>query len=203
MKCKKVIGLTGSIATGKSTAANILRKLGYEVIDSDKLGHLLMEPGQANYLGIVEEFGQEILLDDSSINRPMLSQIVFSDKSKLEKLNKITHHNIFTQINGIIQKSKNIIIFVELPILVELKLEDKLSIDFDEIWLVYVSQKMQMKRLMERNNFTSDQALDRIKSQLSVEVKKAHADFIIFNDKDISHMEKQIKDRLKVYESIT
>lgn len=197
----KVIGLTGSIATGKSTAGNIIRNHGYQVINSDKIGHDLMEPGQKNYNEIVESFGKDILNEDKTINRTKLGEIVFSNKDKLELLNKISHKNIFNKINCIIHQSFDKIIFIELPILIELKKENKLSIEFDEIWLVYVNPEIQIKRLIERNDLSEKQAKDRIGSQMSIDEKLGYADFIINNEGSLEDMEDQINKRLKIYEN--
>lgn len=197
----KVIGLTGAIATGKSTAGNIIRNHGYQVINSDKIGHDLMEPGQKNYNEIVESFGKDILNEDKTINRTKLGEIVFSNKDKLELLNKISHKNIFNKINCIIHQSFDKIIFIELPILIELKKENKLSIEFDEIWLVYVNPEIQIKRLIERNDLSEKQAKDRIGSQMSIDEKLGYADFIINNEGSLEDMEDQINKRLKIYEN--
>ena len=197
----KVIGLTGAIATGKSTAGNIIRNHGYQVINSDKIGHDLMEPGQKNYNEIVESFGKDILNEDKTINRTKLGEIVFSNKDKLELLNKISHKNIFNKINCIIHQSFDKIIFIELPILIELKKENKLSIVFDEIWLVYVNPEIQIKRLIERNDLSEKQAKDRIGSQMSIDEKLGYADFIINNEGSLEDMEDQINKRLKIYEN--
>lgn len=198
MKSKKIIGLTGSIATGKSTAANIIRLLGYQVIDADKVAHELMDKGEANYNAILETFGNQILDKNALIDRNILGEIVFSDRNKLDLLNSLTHSNIFRKINSIIEKSENEVIFIELPILFELKLQDKLSLDIDETWLVYVDYEKQLERLMTRNDLSFEQAENRINSQMDVELKRKHADVVLFNDLDINHLRKQIKKRLDI-----
>lgn len=160
-----------------------------------------MEPGQKNYNEIVESFGKDILNEDNTINRAKLGEIVFSNKDKLELLNKISHKNIFNKINCIIHQSFDKIIFIELPILIELKKENKLSIEFDEIWLVYVNPEIQIKRLIERNDLSEKQAKDRIGSQMSIDEKLGYADFIINNEGSLEDMEDQINKRLKIYEN--
>ncbi|MDO5027171.1 MAG: dephospho-CoA kinase [Tissierellia bacterium] len=203
MKCKKIIGLTGSIATGKSTVARLLSDLGYQVVDADRIGHELMEKGNANYQEIVTYFGDEILSQDGQIDRNKLGQIVFSSEQDLKLLNKISHKNIFHKINDIIEKSQEDTIFVELPLLIELKNQGKLRLNLDEIWLVYVNQDLQLERLIKRNGFTEDEAIKRIKSQLSVEEKKEHADFVLYNDKDVNFLKTQILKRLEIKDEST
>ena len=196
MKSKKIIGLTGSIATGKSTAARIIRDLGYQVIDADKVAHELMEKDELNYNAIVGSFGGQILDGTGNIDRLLLGNIVFSDIDKLNLLNTLTHHNIFRKIEDIIENSKENIIFIELPILFELKLRGELSLPIEESWLIYVNYEKQLDRLIRRNNLTIEQAKDRIDSQMDIEKKRELADVIIYNDGDISHLEDQIKKRL-------
>ena len=197
MKSKKIIGLTGSIATGKSTAAKIISELGYRVIDADKVAHSLMLQGGVNYKLVVEYFGTQILGDDLEIDRSKLGELVFSSKERLEMLNKLTHDNIFHEINVIIKEIDEDVIFVEIPLLIELLLESKLKIELDQIWLVYVDSDEQIKRLMNRNSFTYEEAEKRVKSQIEVGLKKKYSDYIIENDKDLSHLKDQIIEGLE------
>lgn len=197
MKSKKVIGLTGSIATGKSFAANILRKMGFLVIDVDKIAHDLMKIGCPNYNNILGFFGEKILDDNKQIDRKKLADIVFASKKELDSLNKLTHDNIFHKINDIIVESKEELIFVEVPLLIELIKKDKMPIKFDEIWLVYVDKKTQIQRLINRNNYSLQEAEVRISSQMSVDLKKEYADFILYNHKDLEFLKKQIIERLE------
>ncbi len=198
MKSKRVIGLTGSIATGKSTVAKLLSDMGYFVLDADKLGHELMAKGNVNYQEIVGHFGRGILSEDGEIDRNKLGQIVFSSKKDLEILNKLTHKNIFHKISDIIEKSQEKIVFVEIPLLIELKIQDKLPLELDEIWLVYVDKKTQLERLIKRNGYTDEEARLRIKSQLYVDEKKKYADFLLYNDKDLDFLKTQILKRLEL-----
>lgn len=197
MKSKKIIGLTGSIATGKSTVAKIISELGYRVIDADKVTHSLMLQGGVNYKLVVEYFGTQILGDDLEIDRSKLGELVFSSKERLEMLNKLTHDNIFHEINVIIKEIDEDVIFVEIPLLIELLLESKLKIELDQIWLVYVDSDEQIKRLMNRNSFTYEEAEKRVKSQIEVGLKKKYSDYIIENDKDLSHLKDQIIEGLE------
>ncbi|MGF0040539.1 dephospho-CoA kinase [Peptoniphilaceae bacterium SGI.131] len=197
MKSKKVIGITGSIATGKSTLAGILRDKGYFVLDTDRLGHELMQKGQVNYNNIVEYFGKSVLGNDGNIDRKKLSDLVFSDRDKLEALNSLTHSNIFNKIRDIIKNFEGSVIFIELPILFELLKEGKLGIEFDETWLIYVDKDRQIERLMRRNAYTRQEAVARVESQMDIEEKRLMADFVIENTRTPAYIEEQINKRLE------
>ena len=191
----KIIGITGSIATGKSTAASIIKELGYKVIDADKIAHKLMEKGQPNYETIVEHFGKEILSENQEIDRKKLGKIVFNDNDKLELLNSISHPNIFFKIKKDIENSTEEIVFVDIPILIELIKKKKLNIRLDEIWLVYVDRRTQIERLSKRNNISIVEAKNLVNNQISIEDKKKYADFIVDNSKDIDYLKYQIKEK--------
>lgn len=192
----KIIGITGSIATGKSTVISILKKLGYKIIDADKVAHFLMLRGNENYEKLVKFFGNSILGDDLEIDRKKLGDLVFSDKSKLDLLNKLTHPTIFNTIYKEIKSDNEKIVFVELPLLFELLNTRNLGIEIDEKWLVYVNEDTQIQRLMNRNSFTFEEAFDRVKSQMNIEEKRKLADFIIENNKDMAYLEEQILNKL-------
>lgn len=181
----KVIGITGSIATGKSTVTHILQDLGYNVIDADKIAHQLMEIGKINYNSILSYFGEEILKSDKTIDRKKLGKIVFNDKNKLNKLNDLTHSNIFNKIKENIELYEDEVIFVDIPLLIELKLEGKLNIDFDEIWLVYVDRNTQIQRLAKRNNIFKEEAEKLVNSQINIEDKVQYSDFILEDRKSV------------------
>lgn len=197
MKSKKVIGITGSIATGKSSAVNILRKMGYQVVDADKVAHDLMKKGKSNYENLIGFFGDKILNEKEEIDRKKLGDIVFSSKKDLDSLNRLTHSNIFHTINNIINENKEKIIFVEIPLLIELIERGQMPLVLDEIWLVYVDKNIQLERLIKRNNYSFEEANARILSQMSVELKKQYVDFILYNDKDLDFLKKQIRERLE------
>lgn len=202
-KNKYVVGITGSIATGKSTAAAILRELGQKVIDADLVAHDLMKKGEKNYQGILGHFGEKILDDGGEISRKTLSDLVFSDKDQLNILNKLTHANIFNKIELMIEESSEKVIFIEIPLLVELLIKGEMPLKLDEIWLIYLSRQDQINRLINRNSLTEEEAIKRIDSQLPVEVKKEYCDTIINNNSDLNHLKKEIKERLGIlYESI-
>ncbi|MCT1796724.1 dephospho-CoA kinase [Helcococcus kunzii] len=193
----RIVGITGSIATGKSTVTDILKDLGYNVIDADKIAHQLMKVGNENYDAIVSYFGDKILNPDKSINRKKLGNIVFNDKKQLNKLNNLTHDNIFNKIKENIEFYKNEIIFVDIPLLIELKIKGALSIEFDEIWLVYVDRQIQIERLAKRNNISYDEAEKLVNTQINIDDKVQYCDFILDNSKDIDYVKKQIIEKMR------
>ncbi|MDO4604881.1 MAG: dephospho-CoA kinase [Helcococcus sp.] len=197
----RIIGLTGSIATGKSTVSNYLKEKGYKVIDADQITHELMRKGNVNYIQIVKYFGCKILDENGEIDRKKLSKMVFSDKNELKKLNYLTHPNIFNKIKKTIEISDEKIIFLDIALLIEFIRDEKWNIHLDEIWLVYVDRNLQFERLKKRNNFSEEEANIRIDSQMKIDEKIKYANFILYNDRNLEYLYEQIDERLKIYES--
>lgn len=185
-KCK-IIGLTGGIATGKSTVSKILTDNGYVVIDADVLARKVVEIGQPAYNEIVKSFGVDILNPDKSIDRKILGRLIFSDDELKSQLNNITHPYIFQEMKKEISRKcrDNKILFLDIPLLFEeySKIME-LGIDFQEIWLVYVNENSQRNRLMKRDNLDIEESQKRISSQMSMETKYKMADVIIDNNDD-------------------
>lgn len=192
----KVIVITGSIATGKSLVSSYLKDKGYKLLDADEIAHSLMQVGQVNYNNIVGYFGKDILDDKKNINNKKLANIVFNDKDKLDILNNLTHDNIFNKIMNDISISTDKIIFVDIPLYIENIANNNLPVD--EIWLVYTDEKTQLQRLMKRNDLSQEEAISRIKSQMSIEEKVKFADFIIDNRKSREETIKQVKEKLRI-----
>lgn len=192
-----VIGLTGGIATGKSTISKILKDKGYPVIDADIIAREVVEIGKPAYNDIVENFGGEILNSDKNINREKLGSIIFKDKELRFLLNEIVHPRVYLSIKETINKyinQGNMLIFVDIPLLIEVK--DELTdggISFDEIWLIYATKKIQIERLRNRNNYTAEEATIRIDSQMPIGDKIKYCDRIIDNTKDLDLVIKQIE----------
>lgn len=193
----RIIVITGSIASGKSSVSSYLKDKGYTIIDADKIGHKLMWPGRVNYHGIVEEFGRHILDCDGRIDRKKLGKIVFKNHDKLKILNKLTHTNIFYKIKEEINKSDQEIIFLDIPIYYETIDLNREYFKPDQVWLVYVDKESQLERLMERNSISKEEAQSMINSQMSMDQKKSYADFIIDNSLSLENTYKQIDQKME------
>lgn len=194
-----VIGLTGSIATGKSTVASMFMDLGIPVIDADRIAREVVEPGEEAYKKVVETFGEEILLEDRSLNRPKLGRIVFSDEEKRNQLNSIVHPAIRKRMlekrDAYLKKGERCVV-LDIPLLFESKLEHFV----DKIIVVFVDENVQLKRLLDRNQLTKEEALQRIRSQMPVKDKLELADAAIDNNGTIEHSFKQLKEILQKWD---
>lgn len=189
----QIIGLTGGIASGKSTVSSILKELGASVIDADILSRKVVSKGENAYNNIVKSFGRSILLDNGEIDRKRLGGIVFSDKQKLELLNSITHPQIIEEVKQQLERLKESntrVIVIDAAILIEMGLH----LLTDEIWLVIVNKQTQIKRLMLRDNFQYNEAMSRINSQLGNDEKIKYADVVIDNNKSLEDVRKQIEE---------
>jgi len=188
----RVIGVTGGIASGKSMVAQILREFGAEVIDADLVGHEIMEPGLPAYNEVVGHFGREILDNSGRVSRRVLGNIVFSDPKQLEALNRITHPRIYEGIKemvvGLRQSQVCDLVVIEAALLFEIGL-DRLV---DEVWTVEAHPTVQVERLMQRNNITEEQALQRICAQLPSEERISRADRVILNNDGQEALVRQI-----------
>lgn len=175
-----IIGLTGGIATGKSTVSALLREKQIPVVDADLIAREVVEPGKTAYEEIVKFFGQEILHWDGQIDRKKLGEIVFSDEEKRQALNAIVHPQIRKEMIRQAmeaQEAGNKLIVMDIPLL----FESKLQYMVDRIVLVYVPADIQLARLIERDDIDEQQALKRIRAQWPIEAKKAEATYLIDN----------------------
>lgn len=190
-----IVGLTGGIVSGKSTVARMFRQLGADIIDADNIARAIVQPGEKAWKNIVHYFGKEILKDNQEINRKELARIVFADKEKLEKLNKITHPEIVAIIKNKIEEmrskdsSDGTICIIEVPLLFEANLEGMM----DKIIVVYLNREEQIKRLLIRNSLTQEEAINRIDSQIPMEKKLKKADYVIYNGASLGHTRIQVK----------
>lgn len=195
MSQNKIIGLTGSISTGKTQVSNYLRDRGEKVIDADLIAREVVDLGPVKEK-IKEAFGNDIYKDDE-LDRKALGEIVFRDKEKRQVLNEIEHPEIYRIILEEIKNSKGRV-FVDIPLLFESQhLNEKYGLDFDEVWLVYVNRETQVKRLIKRDRISKGYALEKINSQMSVEDKKIMADVIIDNSGSLEETFKQVEENLK------
>lgn len=181
------IAIVGNIASGKSTVENFLRKKGYKVFDSDIIAHEVLEDLSDK---IFEAFKGYDILENGKISRRKLGALVFNDKNLKEKLENIVHPEIKDRLKKIFEENKlEKYIFVSIPLLFEVGWRNL----FDKILFIYTEDKIRLNRLMQRNNFTKDEALARIKSQLPQEEKVKVSDFIINNNHSIDVLQKYIE----------
>ncbi len=174
-------GLTGGIASGKSTVAKMLQEKGAYIIDFDELAHYVEEPDRPAWQEIVNYFGRDILNEDRTINRVKLGLIVFADQEKLSRLNSIVHPAVFEEwrrrMDEINRKDPGAIVIADVPLLVEVGLQRLL----DVVILVYSSPEDQIKRLMDRSGCSREEALKRLASQMPIDEKTRYADIVIDN----------------------
>jgi dephospho-CoA kinase len=189
-----LLGLTGGIASGKSTVAAMLEEMGFFTIDFDILARQVVEPGKPAWKKIVDYFGKNILLDDGNIDRKMLSEIVFKDKKKRRELEAFIYPSIadefLLQVEEIASKEPGAVIQAEVPLLIEGNMQDL----FHGIILVYVPREKQVERLMERDGIRRDEAEDILKAQIPIDEKVEHADFVVHNENSPKETEAQVKD---------
>ncbi|MCF8031990.1 MAG: dephospho-CoA kinase [Desulfarculaceae bacterium] len=187
-----VVGLTGSIASGKSTVARRLVELGAHLIDFDLIARQVVEPGQPAYQEIVDYFGKQVLDDQGGLDRKKMSAIVFSDLEKRKKLEGFTHPRIyeefFAQLQAITAKDPQGVVMVDVPLLVELNL----MYLFEKNVVVYVTPEVQVERLMARDGISQDEAEQIMANQLGMDQKKGFADMVINNDGTPEQTEEQI-----------
>lgn len=174
-----VIGLTGGIASGKSTVARMMEKLGAVIIDADKISHKVLKKGQPGYLPVIKKFGNGIISKNGEIDREELGNIVFEDPAQKKRLEQILHPLIITEIKNKIKEyeTEDRIVVVDAPLLFETNLENL----FDKILVVYCDKNTQLKRLIKRNNIDLKKAKNMINSQISLKKKKKLADIVIDN----------------------
>ena len=187
-----VLALTGGIATGKSTADQFFEKKNIPIVDCDKIAHDLMKPKNASWQVIKDNFGGEYLNDDQTINRKKLGQLVFSDKSALNKLNQLTHPLIFDKTIQKIESYQNEdMVILDAPVYFESGW-DKKNIA-DGILVITLPETVQIDRLKQRNNLTDEEARMRIKSQIPLDKKTQLADFVIENTGTIKELESKLE----------
>ena len=182
-----IIGITGSIACGKSTVSNYLKSKGYIVIDADKIGHEALDDDYVKEK-LILAFGNEIL-EDNKINRQKLGELVFGSSSNLNVLNSIVHPEIRKKILEKIDKNNDQeFIFIDVALLFEAKFDDLV----DKIIVVYVDENTQLTRLMKRNSISKKEALSRIVSQMSPIEKAKLGDYTVNNNLDVINTYEQV-----------
>jgi dephospho-CoA kinase len=176
-----VAGLTGGIATGKSTVAKIFEDAGAIIIDADKIARDVVGKGRPAYHEIVKQFGREVLLPDGEINRGYLADIIFNDSDKKKALNRIVHPFVLQamaeKLEQLEKDTPDAVVILDVPLLIESGMHK----DMSDVIVVYAPEHVQIKRLMARNNISETDALSRISSQMPIEEKKNLASILIDN----------------------
>lgn len=190
-----IIGLTGSIASGKSAVAKMIQSYGLPIVDADVVARQVVEPGSETLKKIAEIFGQEVIAEDGSMDRAKVGNIIFHDESMRKKLNDIIHPAIREEMirqrdEFISYGEKNV--FMDIPLLFESKLEHFV----EKIIVVSVSEEVQLGRLMARNGFTEQEARTRIATQIPVKQKEALADYVINNNGTLEQTALQLQNIL-------
>ena len=169
------IGLTGNIATGKTTVGRMLEALGAELLDADRIAHEVIEPGGPAYDEVIETFGPEILRDDRTIDRRRLGRIVFNDATALRTLESIVHPPVIRRIDALIERSTAPVVVIEAIKLLETGMADR----YDVIWVTTCSEATQRSRLMTLRGLSREEADARIRAQTAQTLKLAQADVVI------------------------
>ena len=189
----KVIGLTGGIASGKSTASAYIEEQGFKVLDADVYARKVTEKDSPGYHKIIETFGKDILDDDEEIDRAALGKIIFNDPEERQKLNDISHPEIRRMMNAdqdAFLKENHV--FLDIPLLFENGLDEKCDLTVT----VYVTRENQLERLMSRNGLSEADAAARIDSQMALEEKKILSDRVFDNNGDKENLFRQIDEFL-------
>jgi dephospho-CoA kinase len=188
-----LLGVTGSIATGKTTVAAMLEELGARTIDFDVLSRVVVEPGKPAWNDIVAFFGKQVLREDQTLDREKLREIIFKDMEKKKKLESFQHPRIGEEFMELVKQyageDPNAIIQVVVPLLIEVNMHPL----FHNILMVYASEEEQKKRLMNRDGSSEEMAINMIRSQLSVEEKKGFCDLIIDNSGPLEETRRQVE----------
>jgi dephospho-CoA kinase len=188
-----IIGLTGGIATGKSTVVEMLRRKGALIIDADQLAREVVEPNQTAWREIVSWLGDSVLLPDQNLDRAKIAELVFGDPQKLKTLNAIIHPRVGIRIleltREIEQANPGAVIVYDIPLLIEAGMQEMV----DLILLVYAPRELQLKRLIERDKLTQGEAELRLVAQMPIDEKKRFAHRIIDNSGSLAETEKQVE----------
>lgn len=190
-----IIGLTGSIASGKSTVANMLKEYGFPIVDADLVARQVVEPGSETLQKIADVFGPEVITPEGTMDRAKVGSIIFHDESKRKVLNDIIHPAIRAEMlrqrdEHVANGAKTVI--MDIPLLFESKLQHYV----EKILVVSVNEETQLKRLIERNQLNEEDAKARISSQLPLSIKEQGADAVINNNGSIEETRQQLEDIL-------
>ena len=194
----KIIGITGGIASGKSTVTDFLKQQGYQVIDADQVVHELQEPGGRLYQALLPAFGPAILREDGRLDRAKLGAMIFGNPDLLAQSSQLQNEIIREELarRRDLLAETEAVFFMDLPLLFELEYDNW----FDQIWLVDVTEETQLSRLMNRNALNQEEAEKRIAAQLSLQEKRKRADVLIDNNGSLEETRQQLRDALQKLE---
>ncbi|MFA5287411.1 MAG: dephospho-CoA kinase [Candidatus Omnitrophota bacterium] len=193
---KFVIGVTGIFGSGKSTVSAMLKSYGLKIIDADKIARRYLFPGTKTYKKILNYFGKGILKKNNKIDRKKLGELVFGNRQLLNKLNSIVHPKVIADIKEGIRKSKEKVVVLDAPLLIESGLRRVV----DDLIVVIIERDELMRRLARRATLKRQEILKRIKSQIPQKVKSRLANFIIDNSGTINETKKQVKKMMEKIE---
>jgi len=176
----KIIGITGGIASGKSTVTEFLRQKGFQVVDADAVVHQLQKPGGRLFQVLVERFGEKVLLENGELNRPLLASLIFSNPEEQEWSKRTQGEIIREELAALRNQFAQIeaLFFMDIPLL----FEQNYASWFDETWLVYVNRDVQLERLMKRDQISKEAAESRLNSQWPLERKISLASHSLDNN---------------------
>lgn len=196
------IGITGGVGAGKSTVLDFLEeKYQAYVMKADEIGHLVMEPGQSCYEPVIALFGKQVIKNDKTIDRRLVSDVVFSHPDMLEKLNHIIHPAVKEYIRRQLALKKEEgqrICVVEAALL----LEDHYEEFCDTVWYIHTDSEIRIRRLMESRGYTREKSMSIIASQAPEEFFRAHTDYVVTNNADLEETWQQIREGIKKYETL-
>jgi dephospho-CoA kinase len=197
----RVIGLTGGIGTGKSTVARMLAQLGAAILDADAIGKSVVEEDPEVLHELQQEFGQDIVDDDGRLKRQELGHRIFGDLQKVERLNRIVHPHLIARLKQEEEKALRSgapLVVVDAALIYEADLEEH----FSHIVVVTASLPQRLERVRKRDEFTDEQIMQRIQSQIPIEEKEKHADTVLRNDGSVEELEKSVHELFQrlVYE---
>jgi dephospho-CoA kinase len=191
---QRLIGLTGGIATGKTTVSNYLRdRYGFPILDADVYAKEAVEVDSPIFQTIVKRYGSEIQLENQTLNRTKLGDIIFNDQEEKKWLESQIHPYVRKRFQELIEFLDNQIIILSIPLLIEANLTHLVS----EIWVVYCDVEQQIQRLQQRNHLTEEQAIARIKNQLPLAEKIIRADVVLDNSGSLEYLYQQIDQNFK------
>ena len=196
------IGITGGVGAGKSTVLDFLEQE-YQayVMKADEIGHLVMEPGQSCYEPVIALFGKQVIKNDKTIDRRLVSDVVFSHPDMLEKLNHIIHPAVKEYIRrqlALKKEEEQRICVVEAALL----LEDHYEEFCDTVWYIHTDSEIRIRRLMESRGYTREKSMSIIASQAPEEFFRTHTDYVVTNNTDLEDTWQQIREGIKKYETL-